>query len=288
MNIRSVFQGSTIVYVVICILAGVLQFSARRIVQGDTNFVVPPPQYIGLSIDTRVVRNFVGVKLLFADLLWIDTLFKSDITREKVDYTTFYRAAKTIVELDPDNLLAYYVFGLYLSVIKDDIKGATSILRLGTQYVDSHPTSWDAAWKIPFSLGYNLIFEEHLFEEGGRWVLYASQMKGAPKYVTDLGAKVATESGRLDVASHVLGDLYRRATRADEREAIEKKMVKVAVAQELLELNDRFQKYKGTRDAHLLSPTRQFQQFLRLMVHSGKDMLGRKLGLKNGSIVSLE
>lgn len=255
-------------------MSGYLQDSVRRIGAGATALVAPPPQYIGISIDPRIVRRFLGVRLVVADLIWIDTLIKSDINREAEAFTSVYRAFKVITTLDPDNLLAYYVAGMYLSVIKDDIKGASAILHEGVEWMDTHRYVWKNAWRIPFSLGYNLIYEEQNVEEGGGFIRKAAELPNAPDIAKALARRVSTEQGRLEIAARVLNDVYERASRPEERQRIEAKMINVGVRRELLELNERFQEFLATTKANAFPRRRQFELFLRFINHSGRDMTG--------------
>ncbi|MBI2607181.1 MAG: hypothetical protein HYW49_13985, partial [Deltaproteobacteria bacterium] len=139
MNLKNVLRSKRaslrglIAYAGLVAAAFALQLYVRDFRAPGTAFVPEPPKFLALSLDPRIIRRFLGVRILAADLVWIDTLIKSDIEREKKDFTTMYQAARVMTALDPDNYFAYYVLGLYLSVIKDDIKGATAFLRDGAQ-----------------------------------------------------------------------------------------------------------------------------------------------------------
>jgi hypothetical protein len=261
------------------IALGLAQDGVRSLSVGGTALVPPPPPLLGLSIDPRVMRRLLGTRIVVADLIWIDALFKSDSTHESEAFTAFYRAFRNIAILDPDNLYAYYVAGLYLSVIKDDIKGASAILRDGARYLDSHPYTWNEAWRIPYVLAYNLMFEEQELEEGSHWIEKAAAMPNAPLYVRKLAERVSTDAGRLEVASTILTDLYRRVTRPDERAKVEKKLLDIAIRQELAELNEHFRRFLISTSASALPKKKQFQLFLRSFGHSGRDMSGRRLRL---------
>lgn len=252
----------------------------RSITSGATALIPLPAEYAGLSIDPRIVKRLLGTRLVWADLIWIDTLIKADTTHSEKDFSDFYQAFKAIITLDPDNLYAYWVGGLYLSVIKDDIKGATAILREGVQHMERHPDSvngFKEAWRLPFTLGYNLIFEEQEFEAGAPWIRKSAEMPGAPIYVKDLAKRFSSEIGILEVGSRVLGDLYKRVGSEEEKAKIEKKMVNIAAMQELLELNNKFKGYLSSTGAYALPKQRAFTLFMRSLGHSGRDLKGRRL-----------
>lgn len=268
---------------------GMAQNALRGVTSGATALVPEPPQFVGLAVDSRIVKRLLGIRLMVADLVWIDTLIKADTEREDQPFTAFYRAFKTVVALDPDNLYAYYISGLYLSVIKDDIKGATAILRDGVDYMTQNPNStkgWEQAWLLPFMLGYNLLFEEHEMEAGTKWVRFASTMPQAPRYVRDLAETVSTERGLLEVAARVLAESRERMTRPEQRVNIDKKMLDLAVRQELLELNERFKSFLESTQAYALPRNRAFLLFRRANGHSGKDMLSRPLSVNSAGRIA--
>lgn len=256
-----------------------LQDRVRAISVGEYAFLPPPAQYLGLTVDPRIIRRLLGTRLVMADLIWIDTIIRADTLHEQEAFTSVYRAFKAVTVLDPDNIGAYYMAGLYLSVIKDDVKGATAILRAGARYLESHtqPSGSRGAWRIYFALGYNLIFEEHEVEEGGKWIMRAAKEPGAPALVIKLAERVSTERGRLDVAARLLNDLYRRANRAEERQRIQTRMLDVAARQELIELNEQFQTFLSSTKAYAFPKKRQLESFFRSTGHARNDMLGRPL-----------
>lgn len=242
-------------------------------------------KFFALSIEPRIIRRLLGTRILVADLVWIDTLIKSDILRENVPYTSMYKAARVMTKLDPENFFAYYVFGMYLSVIKDDIHGASALVRSGAQLLKDRMTErsgfskyfLNVAWRVYYALGYNLIFEEVELEEGSRWIREAAAIETAPEYVKNLGRHIETEAGRLEVGARVLLDLMRRVKRDDEKKAIEKKLLRITVMQELADLNTRFAEYLRTTGASGIPRARALNLFLRSIHHAEVDLLGEKL-----------
>ena len=189
--------------------------------------------------------------------------------------------------LDPDNVTAYYIAGMYLSVVKDDVKGATAILREGVRHMETHPYNWDEAWRLPFALGYNLIFEEHDLDEGAKWIQRAAQFARAPQMVRTLAKHVATEAGRLEVGSRVLNEMYRQPIRPEEKKRIEAKMMVLAERQEVLELNEKFQVFLKSTRSYVFSKKKQFQLFMRSIGHSGKSLVGDPFEINDsGNIVA--
>lgn len=123
MSVRVLSRFSPQIYPVLLLISLCLaQGTLQKISSGATASVELPSQYIGLSINPKVISNFLGIRLLTADLLWIDTLIKSDITKEPQPYGAFYKTFDIITDLNPDHIYGYYVSGIYMSVIKDDSK----------------------------------------------------------------------------------------------------------------------------------------------------------------------
>lgn len=283
----------TIPALALLLMVGVAQFGAQKL-QDRFESVKPTPaaaqagpSYFATAIHPSIVKRLLGLRLLVADLLWIDTLVQVEPTKSTEQLSTFFWSFKTITALDPDNLYAYVIAGLYLSVIKDDIRGATAILRDGTNWMKDHPFSWPGAWQLPFTLGYNMIFEEHEFEEGGRWIAEAAKMPNAPEYVVALGRRAATEAGRLELGSRVLVNLYKKLSKPEERTAIEKKLSAITVRQQLLEINEKFQHFIESTGAYAFPKSRQFELFMQSGGVSRTDILGRSLFINSaGKVVS--
>ena len=276
------------------IFFGILQNLVKNFHYEKAAEIREKAEFIGLSIDPRIVRRLLGTRVLVADLIWIDTLIKSDLVREG-QFTTMYRAAKTMLQLDPENYYGYYVMGLYLSVIKDDIKGATEILRQGALDLQGKMNAGgtfsknflEVGWRVYFALGFNLLFEEISIEEGSKWIREAAKVEESPQYLKALAQRVSTEGGRLEVASRILTDLYRRAKRPEEKKRIEEKLLSIAVKQELVDLNDRFQIFLTTTGAYSQPKKKAFGMFLRSIHHSGRDTVGNLLALDSlGKITS--
>jgi hypothetical protein len=215
-------------------------------------------------------------------------MIKSDLLHEKKAFTPLYHAFRSVVALDPDNVYAYYVAGLYLSIVKDDVHGATAVLREGAKYLETHDYNWFDAWRLPWLLGYNLVFEENDVEDGAQWIRKAGAMPRAPLYVRTLAERVGTERGQLEVAERVLNDAYSHANRPEEKKRIEEKMLEFGVRHELLDLNDRFQAFLQSTKASAFSKKRQFEIFKRSIGHSGRDLMGRPLRVNElGRIVPI-
>lgn len=249
----------------------------------------PGATYWGQHINTKMVRRFLGLSVVAADLVWIDLLYKSDIDRSG-DFSPFYKAMESIQALDPDNYLALWFGGLYLSVIKDDIKGASRLFQQAVQGLESDP--WvDAQLRgsIFFAYGYHLLYEEHDTAGAARYITLASHSEAATPLSKEMAKTLSTERGRMEIGFRVLNDFHRRAKTPEEKARIEGKMTRLLHHKELLDLNDGFDDYVIRTKAGGLPRPKVFRLYLRSINHRGVDLFGARLKLDDGGrIVSEE
>lgn len=113
-------------------------------------------QQSALNLSEDLYRYFsLGNKRLFTDLLWIQTLIESDIehyAKKDLNGWLFLRF-RTISQLDPFFYHNYLWGGRYLSIIKDDVIGAVSLLERGVLY---YPRDYRLLNTLAFSYFYEL------------------------------------------------------------------------------------------------------------------------------------
>lgn len=109
---------------------------AIQLLQG--NFQKPTlfisKQDSSINLNPKLVSfTSLGHKRLISSLFWIFTILESDHEhyKQKDLNSWMYLRFKFISELDPHFVQTYTFGGLYLSIIKDDIPGATEIYRKG-------------------------------------------------------------------------------------------------------------------------------------------------------------
>ncbi|EQC43233.1 hypothetical protein M900_0192 [Bacteriovorax sp. Seq25_V] len=79
-------------------------------------------------------------------------MLQSDIDHTKEDRSWMFYRFKAISSLDPYFFENYLYGGLYLSIIKNDLRGAEDIYNEGLKF---YPSSLDLLWNA----GFNLCFE---------------------------------------------------------------------------------------------------------------------------------
>jgi tetratricopeptide (TPR) repeat protein len=115
-----------------------------------------------ININRDFLKFFsLGNKRLLGNLVWIQTLLESDLEKysgeEKNSW--MYHRFRTISELDPLFYHNYLWGGMYLSIIKDDLEGASDIYERGLLY---YPHDYD----LNYNIGFNYYFEMGNLEKG--------------------------------------------------------------------------------------------------------------------------
>ena len=114
------------------------------------------------NINQDVLRFIsIGNKRLISNIIWIQTLLESDQEKyEKNDLTSWmYLRFSTIAALDPKFYENYLYGGMYLSVVKDDLEGAASLLEKGLIY---YPNDY----QLNYYAGFNYFFEMGDYKKG--------------------------------------------------------------------------------------------------------------------------
>lgn len=95
----------------------------------------------------------LGHKRLLSSLFWVATILESDHDhyQQKDSNSWMFLRFDTISKLDPLFYYNYYFGGIYLSIVKDDIIGATTIYKKGIEtYPNSLPLLKNAAFHFRF------------------------------------------------------------------------------------------------------------------------------------------
>lgn len=93
-----------------------------------------PKQESAVNVKTDFIKFFsMGNKRMLSDLIWVQTLMESDQDHyKKKDLNNWmYLRFASISELDPKFYQNYLYGGQFLSIIKDDLQGASIIFEKG-------------------------------------------------------------------------------------------------------------------------------------------------------------
>ncbi len=158
-------------------------------------------QSSALNISHELLSIFdLGQRRLFSDILWISTLLESDLEHYKENdlNSWLYLRFNTISVLDPLFLKNYQFGGQYLSIIKDDLKGAELIFRKGIKF---YPDDY----LLNFSFAFLLAFELEKTKEA---ILVYEKLKNFPQaslFVSSLIIKLKhKEKGDLSLTYELL------------------------------------------------------------------------------------
>lgn len=154
-------------------------------------------QESALNFSHDFIRIFsTGQTRLVADLLWITTLLESDLDHYKnkdLNSWLFHRF-NTITNIDPLFLRNYQFGGQYLSIIKDDLIGASNIFLKGLSYFENDYT-------LNFQIGYLYSFELFDYEKAYFYLDKVKNHPSAPRYIKSILNKLKFKStGDLDLA----------------------------------------------------------------------------------------
>lgn len=159
-----------------------------------------------LNISSGFIQYFnVGNKRLFSAFLWIKTLLDADHEHyKKRDKNSWmYLRFNTMSLLDPKFLEVYQFGGLYLSVIKDDIEGASAIYKKGlSEFPDDY--------KLNFFGATHFYFEENNPEVSLKHFKKIQYHPHAPKYLPSLVSRIVANQGRLENSFLLLFDAYKK------------------------------------------------------------------------------
>ncbi len=150
----------------------------------------------------------IGQKRLLSSLLWSKTLLESDVDHYKVrDLNSWlFLRFQLLITLDPNFYDAYLYGGQYLSVIKDDLEGATYIFEKG---LEKFPNDY----KLLYHAGFHYYTEikdlsraKNVYQRLLKQPDILSKFPLAPKIL----ARIEEKNNNRDAVLEILNDTYER------------------------------------------------------------------------------
>ncbi len=119
-------------------------------------YIVIPKQSNAWNLNAKMLQNYhLGLRRLESSFLWISTIIESDIDHYKqrdLNSWMFLRF-NTISMLEPKFYENYSFGGIYLSVIKDDLEGASIIFNKGLEiYPKDYKLLKDASYHFFYEI----------------------------------------------------------------------------------------------------------------------------------------
>jgi tetratricopeptide (TPR) repeat protein len=149
------------------------------------------------NLNDQMIQKFnLGFKRLESSFLWVSTILESDIEhyRKKDRNSWMFLRFKTISELEPKFYENYSFGGVYLSIIKDDLEGASNLYNTGLQiFPNDYGLLRDAGFHFYFEVGdFNRAYEIY------------SKLKNNPKATVQILSTLA----RLESSKGKLSDAF--------------------------------------------------------------------------------
>jgi hypothetical protein len=164
----------------------------------------------------------LGHKQLLADLLWLRTiLYFGEHSLTDRDFPYLYHLVDIVTTLDPCFLEPYLFGGIALSLEAHAVEESNSLLQKGMKHFPNE-------WRIPFYLGFNYWYFKEERGQAAQYVALASQLPGAPSYLSRLAATLYLQGGQGEVALKFLREIHSRFQDERIRENLEKKMEEIA------------------------------------------------------------
>lgn len=174
------------------------------------------PQETTIHINEDLIRSLsLGQTRLLSSLLWAETLLKGDIKHyEKNDLSSWmFLRLKLITELDPYFYKAYLYGSVYLSIIKDDIEGASYLYKRG---LELYPNDL----QLNLHAGFHFYFEAGDINSAVAALDKASNNPNFPPRMKSILSRLKAEAGLLEDSYNIILSFYKNAP---ENSAIQKK-----------------------------------------------------------------
>ena len=144
----------------------------------------------------------LNFNVLASDYFW--TLFVQEVSSfrlAKMHYPYMYKISFIMVSLNPNFNYAYQAGGTLLGLAEKP-RRAIKLLKLGMRHLKGN-------WNIPFLIAFNYFYSLGNYKKASYYLKYAVDMKGSPKYLEFLYAKLLNKSGSLKKTLGFLEDMYK-------------------------------------------------------------------------------
>lgn len=186
----------------VCLIASKVMLEKRRaILAAAINGPDLEPVQVSYRADSLKKLSF-GFESFISSLLWIRLLQDAKTTPLKSNQLSWeFSEVDAVTSLDP-NFDAAYPFGsLYVSFFRRDKEGGKRILQ---KWVKKRPIYW----KPHHMLGMHYFLELNDSASAAPHILRASQLAGAPQYISSLGIGLLGQAGATQFALQSAIELF--------------------------------------------------------------------------------
>ena len=219
------------------IISSILSFIMSGLIAPENR---PPikisKQQSAATINASLLSFFnLGIKRIYTDILWIQTLLESDLEHYKGNdgNSWMFQRFYTISLLDPKFIQNYWFGGQYLSVIKDDDLGAKNLFNRGLSiYPNDHTLLYYA--------GSHYLIELHDKENAIKYYEKIFNHPRTPNYIKALITRIKADIGFLDESYQLVEQLYNEAPKNSSlKEAYHKRLYAIRAEIDLKCLNNK-------------------------------------------------
>lgn len=179
------------------------------------NKLIKPPIVISKqnqiwSLNNKMILKFnLGFKRLESSLLWISTILESDIEhyRSKDLNSWMFQRFNSISELEPKFYENYAFGGPYLSIIKDDITGASFLYKKGLSHFPDD-------YNLLKNAGFHFYFEAADYNEARPIYKKLKTFPLTSPAVINTLSRIEASDGNLNDAFELLSDLQQKYDRS--------------------------------------------------------------------------
>ncbi len=193
-----------------------------------------------INLDSDIIKvTSLGQKRMIASSLWIETLLNSDLDHYNSDdlQNWMFLRFKTITDLDPYFQEVYLYGGIYLSIIKDDEKGAQFIYERGLRYFPKD-------FYLNLNASFHYFYELNNIDKSLEHLSRIYDHPKAPSFLPSLYARLQSTRGDLKSALALLLDLYKSTpNKTALKKSYAQKIYALKAEIDLNCLNSRIQKY---------------------------------------------
>jgi len=159
-------------------------------------YIILSKQDATWNLNDKMITKFnLGFKRLESSFLWISTILESDIDhyKKKDSNSWMFRRFYSISKLEPKFYENYAFGGVYLSIIKDDIIGASIIFNLGLE-------RFPYDYSILRDASYHFFYEAKDYDRAFQITQSVKKMFPNKYALIGMISKLEAENGNLESA----------------------------------------------------------------------------------------
>lgn len=184
-----------------------------------------------------------------------------------------------ITELDPGHLANYLYAGIILGITRRDTVTAVDLLRKGDAfYRKETPAYWFRPWRVPFFLGWLLLFDLQELAEASQAFLRVARFPDVPEFIVRYAERGRTLEGTYNMGLRTLTTMIEQEKNPEQKKALERRKFRLFVTSYIHTLDERFRSFVirqgGSKPFRLLWP-----RFLRAERVPLRDPWGGLLSL---------